>query len=92
MFDGNATIPGFEDDTESKLQAMFQDEDGSVTGHPGAYVVKNIPFFTSPSCSFIDNWQMSVCPHAYAKVRLTTYHIYTPLLCVRPSIRLFINE
>ncbi|XP_041366995.1 cell surface hyaluronidase-like [Gigantopelta aegis] len=68
VYDGNATVRGFEGDRDSKLQAIFQDEDGSVTGHPGAYVVKNLPFFTTPKCSFVENWQMSMCPHSFAKV------------------------
>ncbi|XP_046581662.1 cell surface hyaluronidase-like [Haliotis rubra] len=68
VFDGNNTTPGFEKDGEGKQQASFHDVDGSVTGMTNSQVVKNNPFFTTPKCSFRDNWGMAVCPHKYVQV------------------------
>ena len=44
------------------------DLDGSLTGTPNTYIVRNRPFFTGPECLYRPDWHMSVCPYRYIKV------------------------
>ncbi|ESO95476.1 hypothetical protein LOTGIDRAFT_160629 [Lottia gigantea] len=73
VFDGNGSNIDF-GDFDGDLRATFLDKDGSVTGHPGVQVVKNIPFLTTPRCSHRPDWQMMVCPHGYVKNKSYTIH------------------
>ncbi|XP_013406737.1 cell surface hyaluronidase [Lingula anatina] len=50
--------------------AMVVDIDGSLTGHAGASVVRNEPFYYTANCYEKTNWNMRVCPEKYGKIRI----------------------
>jgi hypothetical protein len=61
-------VPGEDGD----LSKVFIDQDGSVTGQPGAAVVVNNPFLLDESCSFKANWNVHVCGTEYASLIAAT--------------------
>ena len=67
MFFGDPTVYDWDDDDGTKA-AHNWDRDGSLTGTPNTYIVRNRPFFTGPECLHRPDWHMSVCPYRYIKV------------------------
>jgi hypothetical protein len=48
--------------------AAFRDDDGSVTGTAGAYVVPDAPFMLAAGCTLRPAWNARVCPGPYASL------------------------
>ncbi|XP_041375221.1 cell surface hyaluronidase-like [Gigantopelta aegis] len=69
VYNGNSSVKFFSND-DGNRQITFNDIDGSVTGRPDSQVVKSHRFFTTPCCSHRDTWNMDVCPHQYAKLKI----------------------
>ena len=67
VFFGDPTVYDWDDDDGTKA-AHNWDRDGSLTGTPNTYIVRNRPFFTGPECLHRPDWHMSVCPYRYIKV------------------------
>jgi cell surface hyaluronidase len=52
--------------------AVFQDQDGSVTGTAGRYVVVNNPFLLTNNCTKNNDWNAWVCNEKYTSLTLYT--------------------
>lgn len=50
--------------------AVFRDDDGSVVGTAGRYVVADTPFLTTAGCSARADWNASICPGPYASLTI----------------------
>ncbi|XP_070200699.1 cell surface hyaluronidase CEMIP2-like [Littorina saxatilis] len=58
------------EDTDGTKNACNLDLDGSLTGTPKTWIVRNRPFFTGPECTYREDWDMSMCPYRYIKFEL----------------------
>ena len=67
VFFGNSSLFDWDDEDGTKANHNW-DRDGSLTGTPDTYIVRNRPFFTGPECLYRPDWHMSVCPYRYIKV------------------------
>ena len=72
VFFGDPSVYDWDDDDGTKA-AHNWDRDGSLTGTPNTYIVRNRPFFTGPECLYRPDWHMSVCPYRYIKVGAVLY-------------------
>ena len=73
MFFGDSSLYDWED-TDGTKAAHNRDVDGSLTGTPDTYIVRNRPFFTGPECLARPDWgDLSVCPYRYIKVGGTLF-------------------
>jgi cell surface hyaluronidase len=52
-------------DKDGDKAAVFLDRDGAVSGAPGAFIVANTPFLTTPSCTSRPEWNAYVCLDRY---------------------------
>ena len=72
VFFGNSSLFDWDDEDGTKANHNW-DRDGSLTGTPDTYIVRNRPFFTGPECLYRPDWHMSVCPYRYIKVGAVLY-------------------
>ncbi|XP_070199288.1 cell surface hyaluronidase-like isoform X2 [Littorina saxatilis] len=58
------------DDLDGTKSNHNWDRDGSLTGTPNTYIVRDRPFFTGPECTYRKDWHMTMCPYRYIKFEL----------------------
>ena len=52
--------------SDTERMGQIFDWDGTITGKPRHFVVRDQPFYTSSLCEPKPNWgNMSICPHRY---------------------------
>ncbi|XP_067664214.1 cell surface hyaluronidase-like [Haliotis asinina] len=69
VYDGNETIHGFGNNDGDKT-ATIRDTDGSLTGYPGATVVKPGAYYHNSRCYTRDNWNMQICPQEFGSLSI----------------------
>ncbi|KAK7098320.1 cell surface hyaluronidase-like [Littorina saxatilis] len=69
LFFGNSSLYDWEDLDGTKA-AFNVDKDGSLTGTPGVYIIRNHRFFTGPECTYHADWNMALCPYRYIKMEI----------------------
>lgn len=71
----NATPVYLEDahtDKDGDKSAVFLDENGTVTGHAGRWVVANTPILVTPGCSYQAAWNAHVCTTRFATLAVNS--------------------
>jgi len=71
-------------DKDGDKAAVFYDRDGMVSGINGGYVVPDLPFLITPSCTLRPEWNAYVCPNRYVglSIRSDAENV-APLMLVR---------
>jgi cell migration-inducing and hyaluronan-binding protein len=57
-------------DKDGDKAAVFLDEDGTVTGAAGRFVVANTPILVTPSCSYRTEWNAHDCGGRYIRLQV----------------------
>ncbi len=57
-------------DRDGDKSAAIFDEDGSITGTAGNYIVANNSFLVTSACQYRPEWNAHVCPHSYVGLQI----------------------